>query len=202
MTSDELFRILIVLTLGVSLSISGYYRYQAGKHGGRLDPGGNRMLLILRIAAIAVLVPLIGFLIDTDSMNWARYRSPIWLRWVGFALTTISIPGLYWLFSTIGKNISPTHTTREAHQLITVGPYRYVRHPLYTVGFLIFLGIGLMASMWWFLIGLLILLAALIWRTGKEEDNLLREFGEEYQAYRQRTGRYFPRFGRRVSAIR
>lgn len=108
----------------------------------------------------------------------------------------ISIPGLVWLFSTIGENISPTHATRENHQLITDGPYRFVRHPLYTVGFTIFLGIGLMATMWWLQVGLVILSAVIAWRTGREEENLLHEFGEEYRTYMKRTGRYLPKLVR------
>jgi protein-S-isoprenylcysteine O-methyltransferase Ste14 len=193
MASDQLFRILILITLGISIAISVYFRRQADKKGGQLDPSGNRVLLFLRLAALVVLVPLIGFLINTDSMDWARYRSPEWLRWIGFAFSTISIPALYWLFSTIGRNVSPTHATRDDHQLITDGPYRFVRHPLYTVGFTLFLGVGLMASMWWCLAGLLVLMVVLIWRTGIEEENLLREFGEQYRAYMTRTGRYLPK---------
>jgi protein-S-isoprenylcysteine O-methyltransferase Ste14 len=193
MTSDQLFRILILATFATSLGISIYFRRQADQQGGQLDPAGNRVLLFLRLAALVVLVPLIGFCINTDWMGWARYRSPEWLRWLGFLITTISIPGLYWLFSTIGINISPTDATRENHQLITDGPYRFVRHPLYTVGFATFLGIGLMATMWWLLVGLVILTGVIAWRTGREEENLLREFGEEYRTYMKRTGRYLPK---------
>lgn len=76
----------------------------------------------------------------------------------------------------------------QNHQLITDGPYRFVRHPLYTVGFATFLGIGLMATMWWLLVGLVILTGVIAWRTGREEENLLREFGEEYRTYMKRTG--------------
>ena len=196
MTTDQQFRILILVTLAANAAISFYFRRQADKHGGQLAPTGNGVLLFLRLGALVVLGPLIGFLINTDWMGWARYSSPDWLRWFGFALTTISIPGLYWLFSTIGKNISPTHATRENHQLITNGPYRIVRHPLYTVGFTIFLGIGLMATMWWLQVGLVILSVVIAWRTGREEENLLQEFGEEYRTYKKRTGRYFPKLVR------
>ncbi len=179
-----------------SFAISIYFRHQANKHGGQLDPSGNRVLLFLRLAALIVLVPLIGFLVDTDSMGWARYRSPLWLRWIGFAITTTSIPGLYWLFSTIGNNISPTHLTRDDHRLITDGPYRLIRHPLYMVGFAFYFGVGLMANMWWLLVGLTVLMLVLHRRTAIEEENLMRKFGAEYRAYVERTGRYLPKLFR------
>ena len=198
MTQDQIFRVLILLTMGTSLSISIYFRRQADKQGGKLDPSGNRVLLTLRLAALIFVAPLIAFLINTDSVDWARYRSPVWLRWIGFTFSAISVPALYWLFSTIGKNISPTHATRKNHQLITDGPYRWVRHPLYTVGFILYLGVGWMATMWWLLFGLVVLMTVLIWRTGQEEENLLSEFGEEYQAYMSRTGRFLPKLARSI----
>lgn len=193
MTLDQQFRILILVTLFANLAVSVYFRRKADRQGGDLDPSGNRVLFFLRLAALVFLVPLIGFLININWMGWARYDSPEWLRWIGFGLATISIPGLYWLFSTIGNNISPTHSTREDHQLVTDGPYRFVRHPLYPIGFTFFLGISLMATMWWLQVGLVILGAVIVWRTGKEEENLLREFGEQYQTYMKRTGRYLPK---------
>ena len=193
MSTDQLFRILVVLTLGTGLTISMYFRRQADRQGGRLDPKGNRFLLFVRLAALIVIGPLLLFLINPDWVAWARYKSPEWLRWLGFAFTVVSLPGLYWLFSSIGKNISPTHATRENHQLITTGPYRFVRHPLYTIGFTLFLGMGLMASMWWLIIGLVVLSFVIAWRTGREEENLLLEFGDSYRSYMKRTGRYLPK---------
>ena len=196
MTTDQLFRLLILLSMGANFAISGYFRRKADQQGGQLDQSGNRVLIALRLIALTVLIPLIGFLINTTWMGWARFDAPLWMRWLGFVITMAMIPCIYWLFSTIGNNISPSHTTREDHQLITDGPYRYIRHPLYTFGFMAYIGVALMASMWWVLVGLVIACSAVAWRTPREEANLVVEFGEEYELYMRRTGRYLPRFGR------
>ena len=101
--------------------------------------------------------------------------------------------GIYWLFSSIGSGITPTSATRKNHQLVTSGPYRWVRHPLYTFGSSMFIALGLMADSWFIAaLGILAFLAMAI-RTPKEEANLIETFGDEYKEYMKRTGRYFPK---------
>lgn len=193
MTTELPFRLLIVLLMGANLFVSGYYRRRADREGGTLDPGGNRVLLLLRVSTLVVVTPLLGYLIHPEWVAWARFEAPLWLRWLGVATTLATVPLVVWLFRTIGNNISPSHTTRENHALITTGPYRYMRHPLYTFGFFAWLGVGLAAAMWWLIAGLIILWGVLAWRTPQEEANLLEEFGESYRVYMSRTGRYLPR---------
>jgi protein-S-isoprenylcysteine O-methyltransferase Ste14 len=91
-----------------------------------------------------------------------------------------------------GKNITDTVVTRRApagHH----GPYRWIRHPLYTFGTLFFLGLGLIAASWLILLMACLAFYLLSLRTPKEEAQLLARFGEEYAAYMQQTGRYLPR---------
>jgi protein-S-isoprenylcysteine O-methyltransferase Ste14 len=97
------------------------------------------------------------------------------------------------VLSSIGTNISPSHATRAGHRLITHGPYRWVRHPLYSAGLLLCVSLTLLTALWTLGVGMLIPLAVLLWRTPLEEARLVATFGEEYRAYMRRTGRFFPR---------
>ena len=92
-------------------------------------------------------------------------------------------------------NITDTVVTRRDHTLITDGPYRWIRHPLYTFGSLFFISLSLVTGIW--LIPLLVIptFAILIQRTSIEERALQERFGDEYLRYSKRTGRFFPRFG-------
>ena len=92
-------------------------------------------------------------------------------------------------------NITDTVVTRRDHTLITDGPYRWIRHPLYTFGSLFFISLSLVTGIW--LIPLLAIptFAILIQRTSIEERALQERFGDEYLRYSERTGRFFPRFG-------
>lgn len=86
--------------------------------------------------------------------------------------------------------------------LVTWGPYRYVRHPLYSGSVLFALGICLILGS---LTAVLLLLVFLIWfylpslRT--EEQFLAARFGAEWDAYRRQTGMLVPRLGKRVPKV-
>lgn len=79
--------------------------------------------------------------------------------------------------------------TREEHELVTGGPYRWVRHPLYAVGSSFFVSLSLVAANWF--MGLSSLSVLLV-RLPKEEEKLIERFGDEYRQYMKRTGRLLP----------
>ena len=109
----------------------------------------------------------------------------------GFAAAIL----LIWMFRSLGTNITDTMVTRRAHTPITNGPYRWIRHSLYSFGGLLFRCLSLVTSIW--LIPLLAIPTSviLIQRTSIEEQILHARFGDEYQRYSGRTGRFFPRIG-------
>jgi len=103
------------------------------------------------------------------------------------------IPLIYWLFRSLGLNVTPTVAIRKTHTLVTHGPYRWVRHPLYSTGLLFFLGLSLLAANWFIALAILAGFTALTLRTPHEEARLIGKFGDEYRSYMRATGRYFPR---------
>jgi protein-S-isoprenylcysteine O-methyltransferase Ste14 len=103
--------------------------------------------------------------------------------------------GIYWLFNSIRTGITPTSATRREHQLVTHGPYRWVRHPLYTVGSSMFIAFGMIADNWFITVLGVLTFILMALRTPKEEANLVEKFGDEYREYMKRTGRFFPKLG-------
>jgi protein-S-isoprenylcysteine O-methyltransferase Ste14 len=96
---------------------------------------------------------------------------------------------------TLGKQMTPVIQLRRDHQLIRTGPYRYIRHPVYTAILLVALGGTL-----FFLslpVGVLtVLLFGLAYYRARLEEALLASpegFGETYREYMGRTGRFLPR---------
>jgi protein-S-isoprenylcysteine O-methyltransferase Ste14 len=78
-------------------------------------------------------------------------------------------------------------------RLITTGPYRFVRHPLYLGMFVTTIGLAIaFRSLWGLLITLAVFVPAGLWRAKLEEEALGRRFGEEWEAYARRTGFMFP----------
>lgn len=194
MESETSYRVLTIVLLALIVGISSHYRRRADQSGKELrGDTGLRLVALLRLISLAVLLPLLGYLINPDWVAWARMDLPSWARWLGavgmLAAALLSV----WVFASIGANISPSHATREGHQLVTHGPYRWVRHPLYTTGMLAVLSLTLLTALWWVGLAMLIPLAVLIWRTQREEQRLIEAFGDQYRAYMRRTGRFLPR---------
>ncbi len=197
MNNEQLFRLITVVVLVSALSISGYYRRKAERQGGKLDKSqGQGLLVVLRLIALVGVLPLIGYLINPAWVAWARFELPDWVRWIAAFCGLSMIPAIYWLFSTIGNNISPTQATRQNHQLVTSGPYRWIRHPLYTFGGIALAALTGLTTLWWLGIVWVLGMSVLLWRTGREEANLIARFGDEYRQYMQRTGRYWPKVWR------
>jgi protein-S-isoprenylcysteine O-methyltransferase Ste14 len=197
MTVENIFRILSFSLVAAAITISGYYRRKAELEAGELDKSeGQGLLVLLRAFALFVLVPLVGYWLNPDWVAWARFSLPDWTRWFGALFAAGLLPMFLWIFRNIGNNISPTQTTRANHNLVTTGPYRFIRHPLYSCGFIFFLAISILTSLWWLAAGLTLGMILILIRTPKEEARLLATFGEAYATYMAQTGRFFPKLRR------
>lgn len=196
MSNEIVFRSITLALLLVGYGASGYFRRKADREGGELDQSkGQGLLVVLRLLGLLAVAPLIGYLINPSWVAWARFPAPVWLRWIGVGIAVADIPFLVWVLSSIQNNISPTQATREGHQLVTKGPYRWIRHPLYTGGTVFYLALTFVTRLWWLAAGMVVVFAVLSYRTPKEEAELVEKFGNEYRAYQRRTGRYLPKIG-------
>ena len=195
--NENIFRILAALILFTGMGISSYFRRKADRESGekisrKVD--GTPMMTLIRIGGLILWLSPLVYLINPAWMAWSKIGLPDSIRWLGVAIGILCVFGIYWLFSSIGNGITPTSATRKEHQLVTSGPYRWVRHPLYTVGSSMFIAFGMMADIWFIaLLGTLAFVAMAI-RTPKEEANLIEKFGDEYREYMKRTGRFLPKF--------
>jgi protein-S-isoprenylcysteine O-methyltransferase Ste14 len=190
---ELIMRLSTALLLGTGLAISGRYRRRADRRGGHLRPEGARLLVGIRLLASVFLLPMLLWFVWPDAVRWAQWSLPAPLRAAGLVLQLGALPALVWVLRSIGDNISPTQATREGHALVTSGPYRFIRHPLYTFGTVFFVGMALASALWTWALALLPLWAMLLWRTPREEANLRARFGQAYADYQARTGRYLPR---------
>ncbi len=82
---------------------------------------------------------------------------------------------------------------KKNHRLVTTGPYARIRHPLYTAMVGWCLSLALLTANWIFVAVCALSIGGLLWRVPKEEQMMIKAFGEEYKAYMQRTRRFFPK---------
>ncbi|AXK71266.1 isoprenylcysteine carboxylmethyltransferase family protein [Lysobacter sp. TY2-98] len=92
----------------------------------------------------------------------------------------------------LGRNWSATVQLKHDHELIQQGPYRFIRHPIYTGFLLLFLGNAVMVGDWRGLLAVAIVFVS-FWRKLRLEETWLgQHFGPAYAAYRQRTKALIP----------
>jgi len=112
---------------------------------------------------------------------------------MGFDLLAVLFS--YWVFNNLGNNVSPSVATRSQHQLVTSGPYRWIRHPLYTMGMVSYVSFAMLSANWAIAVLSLAVFVILNIRLPQEEAGLIEKFGDEYREYMQRTGRFLPKLG-------
>ena len=194
--NENIFRVLAAVILFTCISISGYFRRKADRDTGekisrKVD--GTALMTIIKVLGLVLWLTPLVYLLNPNWMAWSKIGLPDWIRWLGVAIGVLCVAMIYWLFSRIGSGISPTSATRKQHTLVTSGPYRWVRHPLYTVGSSMFIAFGMMADNWFIAALGVLAFIAMASRTPKEEANLIEKFGDEYREYMKHTGRYLPK---------
>ena len=122
---------------------------------------------------------------------------PDWFRLVMGGVALLSIPFTLWSYRTIGKNwvhaLDPSEfTQKKDNKLVTVGPYRIVRNPIYLGSFTLILSLALLASNWLILIPSVAIIPLIYTRISGEEQMLLDRFGDEYREYMRKTPRIIP----------
>ncbi len=194
--NENLFRISAALILVLAISISGYFRRKADRISGEkvsTKDEGRPIFLALRLGGLFLWFSPLIYAINPAWMAWSKIGLPDWLRWIGVGVGFLSLALITWMFRSIGTGITPTVATRKEHKLSTSGPYRWIRHPLYSFGTLAFLSLGLIADSWFIVLLAVLAFILLATRTPNEEAHLIEKFGDEYREYMKRTGRYLPR---------
>lgn len=195
MGDDQTFRAVLLVGMLIFMPIGIYFRIRSQASGERLDrrQEGPLILLTLRPLGLIMMDGVVAFVASPASMAWSSMPLPVWMRWVGAAIGVVAGLLLSWTLMNLGPNLTDTVVTRRVHTLITTGPYAWVRHPFYAAFALAVVANALVAANWFLLLVGGLVLALLVARCRIEEANLLARFGDAYQTYSRRTGRFLPR---------
>lgn len=111
---------------------------------------------------------------------------------VGVALVVAGLVLSICARAILGRNWSGTVTVKHDHELVRSGPYRYVRHPIYSGLMVAIVGSAIARDEWRGVLAIAIAFAAL-WRKLRLEERWLGDtFGEEYAAYRAEVSALIP----------
>jgi protein-S-isoprenylcysteine O-methyltransferase Ste14 len=145
----------------------------------------SRLSRASHIAPLAVAIALIALPDRRDGWFYARIlpQSPT-TYWVGVIMLIAGLVFSIWARRRLGRNWSGTVTLKENHELIRTGPYRWVRHPIYTGLLVGFLGTAVALSEWRGLAAIALATVAFLLKIRIEEDWMIETFGDGYRCYR------------------
>jgi len=162
------------------------------KASARREPMLSRLLHLVPLA-IAVLL----LWAPAPSLPWLRLRfveTTRWIPWCGVALVAAGLVFSTWARVHLGSNWSGIVTVKRNHELVTSGPYAFVRHPIYSGLLLAFVGSALASGEWRGVLAVVVVAAA-FWRKLRLEERWMGEqFGGDYERYRARVPALVPLF--------
>lgn len=197
---ELVFRILFIVMYAIFAATRIFYRQKASKtrkeqsdEPSKAKTGWNWVNIAMSISIVGMFISYILFLLFPPSLPWFPLPFPSVLRWLGVILGFCTIPFLIWTHRTLGHFWSAELEIQDQHRLITSGPYSRIRHPMYTAFILFTLSTVLLAANLFVAIFGLLVCVLFYPVTQQEEQLFLNEFGDEYQEYMNRTGRFLPR---------
>jgi len=152
------------------------------------DRGSRLWGIIVFVFGIGLAINLPGI---APRLNIQNYF--IIFFFLGIAFIWAGMAFRYWAIQTLGQFFRTRVIIQEEHQLVTAGPYSYLRHPSYTGALITLIGFGLGIGNW---LSVIILLAAGLLAYARrivvEEQALRARFGKIYEDYSKRTWALIP----------
>jgi protein-S-isoprenylcysteine O-methyltransferase Ste14 len=143
---------------------------------------GIRVGLVL----VVLLLLRLGVLRGHATMN----NGP-WLEGIGLAVFLLGLALAVWARVYIGRNWGTPMSRKDDPDLVTTGPYRTIRHPIYTGIILGMVGTAIAVSLFW-VTGVVILSAYFVFSAVREERYMTTQFPEAYPAYKRSTKMLIP----------
>ncbi len=209
---DELvFRIIFVTLWAAFVATLTWVRYSTGRTSTKTSAGrtladrtarpeGRTHLVVLSLVAPFWLGGILFYLFLPGWIAVLSIPLPDWLRLAMAGVAAASLAFTAWGYRTLGRNwvhaLEPsTFQQREGGALVTSGPYRFVRNPIYLGASTLLIAVALEAANWLIVLPSLVISVVLYLEVGNEETMLIDRFGDAYREYMKRTPRFIPRVG-------
>jgi len=176
----------LLLWIGFSIywGIAGRNSAPAEKPESRASKWFHQVML--NLALLLLFLPVPGL------TGWFLPQRFHYFVAVGAIIQAAFILLAVWARRHLGRNWSGEVRIGVGHELVRTGPYRFLRHPIYTAMLGMFLGTAISSSQYHSLIALAMLVLAYLRKTRLEEQILQQTFGSNYENYRRETWALVP----------
>jgi protein-S-isoprenylcysteine O-methyltransferase Ste14 len=196
MDREIIFRSLFILAFIAMTAIRFYYQSKIIRDKRRIEiKEGSISLIAGSIAALTTIVFGVEYIFFPGFFSFAYVlRYPDWIRWLGGFVLTGGITLLGVSHHHLGKSFHSLIVSKENQVLVETGPYRWIRHPIYTAYLMNYVWGGLLSGNVVLTVVPVTMYAILVViRMGQEEKVMEELFGQKYIEYEERTGRLLPR---------
>ena len=131
--------------------------------------------------------------LSVDWLHVVLFPARPWIEITGLVVTAAGLGFAIWARAYLGGNWSGAVSVKVGHELIRTGPYRWVRHPIYSGLILALLGTALDIGQTRGLVALVLLYAGFKIKSRLEESVMRGVFGAQYDDYSRSTGAIVPR---------
>jgi protein-S-isoprenylcysteine O-methyltransferase Ste14 len=159
----------------------------------RWKASGLRLGMIMLVVLALRMIPVVR---DSLQNAQAYMSGSRFVGAMGVVLCVLGVALALWARVHLGRNWGMPMSTKENPELVTTGPYAFVRHPIYTGILIAMLGSALGETVFWAL-PLVAFGAYFVYSARREEELMTEQFPEQYPAYVQRTNMLLPRVFRR-----
>lgn len=160
----------------------------------RRETWGQRFLYMLPLLAAFELLARPGARYKWLGVRFVPLNPAV--EWAGVLLTAAGVAVAFWARWHLGANWSGVVSLKEGHELIRTGPYRNIRHPIYTGILLALFGTAVATGELRGLLAVAIAWLSFYWKARREESFLSQEFGEKFAAHAKQTGMFLPKFAK------
>jgi protein-S-isoprenylcysteine O-methyltransferase Ste14 len=179
----------LITALWLSWALYWWISSRNTKETQRYESAASRASHLIPLAAAICLLALPS---DRNPFSGRFVPPSLAGYWLGVALLTAGLVFAVWARLHLGSNWSGMVTLKREHALVLTGPYRWVRHPIYTGLLLALLGTAIARGDWSSLIAVALCAASFIRKIGIEERWLRELFKDEYDRYSARVPALIP----------
>jgi protein-S-isoprenylcysteine O-methyltransferase Ste14 len=156
--------------------------------GGSGRSSSTRLALVVRVAFVASMYAAVYFSLNSDLQPFGAQVERVALA--GVAICAIGVAFAIWARLALGRSWGMPMTQHANPELVTSGPYAYVRHPIYTGLATMFIGTSLVYPV--AALSSVLMIAYMVFSALREERDMAQRFPDHYPAYRQRSKMLVP----------
>jgi protein-S-isoprenylcysteine O-methyltransferase Ste14 len=173
--SESIFRAIFFVLLVAVIAIRIYYGWRIGRTGESgwsvkaeaVEREGRWSILLRIVLALFSVAAIILYAVNPGWLGTFAIPLPPWSQWFGVGLGAAGLILLAWVHHTLGRLWSTSLQLKEEHTLVTSGPYRWARHPMYTALFGFFAGLVLVSASWLVVVLVAVAIFVLYTRVGE-----------------------------------